>query len=92
MPQTVAGGAGGAFSLLGYPYPTEIPWTATTLASNAVQGDAFFKFDPDVGYISENRGLFGWSPGTNVLYPGEGFWFRTTVAGTWEEAKPYTWP
>jgi hypothetical protein len=88
MPINVASG----FSLLGFPYPTEMPWTSTVLASNAVQGDAMYKFDPDVGYISENRGLFGWFPGTNVLYPGDGFWVSSSVGGTWEEVKPYTWP
>jgi hypothetical protein len=84
-----------SFNMVGFPYPIDVAFTNTELAKKAVSGDAAFFWTPQTqSYRPENRIFSGWTPGTNVVHPGEGFWFRKNSAGTtnWIEAKPYTWP
>jgi hypothetical protein len=81
-----------AFNMLGYPFPVAVEWTNTQIAKNGSSGDSAFFFDPDAGYTAENRLPFGWVPGSTILEPGDGFWYKTSVGQTWEEPKPYTWP
>lgn len=80
-------------NMVGYPFPVRTHWTNTTLAKSAPIGSqALFWNVTGQSYQGASRTVVGWSPSTNVLSPGQGFWFRTTSATNWQEVKPYTWP
>jgi len=87
-------------SLVGFPYPTTVAWTDTTLAQSAAPGDRLFTWDSanqqyniDT-YVSDKTGE-AWSPGDKILEPGQGFFYARTIgagAVSWDEFKPYSWP
>lgn len=80
--------------MIGYPYPADIRWDHTGLASNAVPGDyiAFWNHYSQA-YQIVTRGESGWpTNAARVIRPGEGFWFSTSTTQTWTVVKPYTWP
>lgn len=80
-------------NMLGSPYPVATRWTNTAIAKSAPLGAQLLRWDPSLqSYVGSLKGVTGWSPTTNVLYPGQGFWFRTTSNTNWIESKPYTWP
>jgi hypothetical protein len=81
-------------NMLGNPYPVETFFTNTALAKSGVIGDsALFWNASDQVYNAELRLFAGWSPGTNVLRPGQAFWYRRSGTPTnWIQPKPYTWP
>ncbi|HDD25297.1 MAG TPA: hypothetical protein ENF52_07665 [Chloroflexi bacterium] len=79
-------------TLVGYMYPSEILWTNTHLARNAVIGDMMYYWD-GTNYIANNKTFMGWSDPNLLITPDMGFWFCTSRSGTnWVEVKPYTWP
>jgi hypothetical protein len=81
-------------NMFGHPYPVETFFTNTALAKAGVAGDIAIFWNPIAqAYASENRVIIGWLPGTNVLRPGQAFWYRRSgVQTNWVEPKPYTWP
>lgn len=83
------------FNMVGHPYPVTIPFTSTVLAINGRNTDSAIFWDPATqSYHFETRVAGAWDPGTNVLQPGQGFWYRSTRTSNivWQEVKPYTWP
>ena len=82
------------FNMVANPYPVATKFTNTAIAKAGVNGDAVFFWNPEAkNYYSENRGFAGWVPGTNMVSPGQSFWYRRSGGATnWVEAKPYTWP
>lgn len=80
-------------NMTGYPFPVATHWTNTTLAKSAPVGATVVFWNPvSQAYNSAARNVVGWNPSTNRVFPGQGFWFRTTIATNWTEVKPYTWP
>ena len=82
------------FNMVSMPYPVSTKFTNTAIAKAAGNGDAAFFWNPVAqSYVFENRGFAGWQPGTNVVNPGQGFWYKRAGSQTnWVEPKPYTWP
>lgn len=82
------------FNMVSMSYPITMKFTNTTIAKSGVLGDTAIFWDAaSKTYRSESRGFAGWSPGTNDVMPGQGFWYRRAGGTTnWIEAKPYTWP
>ncbi len=83
------------FNMVGFPYPITIPFTSSVLAINGKNTDSAIFWDPTgQAYYFETRVAGAWDPGTNVLQPGQGFWYRSTRTTnmTWTQSKPYTWP
>lgn len=60
-----------------------VPITVTNLIGNQVpNGSALFLWDPATqSYRSENKGFAGWTPGTNRLNTGRGFWLKIADTG-----------
>ena len=93
LPVTITGASN--LVAVANPYPIDIVFTNTSLASNLVQGSKAF-FWSGVSWQSSEKKAKGWSDagvGKN-LAAGEGFFVQTPdPAGlTWNETKPYTWP
>ena len=82
-------------NMLGESYPVSVKFTNTTLATGGRNSDvAIFWNEAAQGYVFENRVAGQWLPGTNVVSPGRGFWYRSTRTSNvvWTSTKPYTWP
>lgn len=83
------------FNLIANPYPTSTPFTNLAAAKGGRNGDIGIMWDSSIqGYVFEQRNAGAWLPGTNVVLPGQGVWYRSTriTNVTWNTAKPYTWP
>jgi hypothetical protein len=95
IPVALAGKGG--LTAVANPYPVEVAFTNTSLASNAPNYSTVYFWDVEKGSWAETdtktrRGV--WST-THVLKPGEGFFFQADVEQdpmAWEEIKPYAWP
>ena len=76
------------------PYPTEMLFKDSAVATNAQRGaQAFFWKDGDWNTVTATRS--GFANVTNVLAVGEGFFFKTTSdddSKEWQVERPYTWP
>lgn len=84
------------FNMFGHPYPVSVSFTSLALAVSGRNTDSaiFWNNSPPFGYYTETRIAGSWDPGTNVVRPGQGFWYRSTrtTNTTWVQPKPYTWP
>lgn len=77
------------------PYPTSTLFTNLPIAVGGRNGDAaLFWNEGNQSYGAANRSAGNWNPSTNILYPGQSFWYRSSRSTnvTWVQAKPYTWP
>ena len=79
-----------------YPYPAQVRMTNTALGINLPALGIISIWDSGTQeYISvgkSSRGVWGSDADTLDLLPGQAVFLRTSVAGTWDEVKPYTWP
>ena len=93
LPVTITGSSN--LVAVANPYPVDIVFTNTSLASNLVQGSMAF-FWNGASWASSEKKSKGWSDAGvgKTLTAGEGFFVQTPdPAGlTWTESKPYTWP
>lgn len=83
------------FNFNGNPYPVSTVFTSLPAAANGRNGDAILFWDtPSQSYVPANRSAGIWTPNTNVIVPGQGFWYRSSRSTnvTWQQVKPYTWP
>ena len=92
-------------NMVGYSYPTQIAWTNTTMASQAVIGDRLYLWNGSA-YNIYNYARILVSPPSNyktnwggaksvVLQPGQGFWYSRDAAAApfnWTEIAPYVLP
>ncbi|HEY8241507.1 MAG TPA: hypothetical protein VIH35_08670 [Kiritimatiellia bacterium] len=93
--------------LLAYPYPVSVGISQLTISNGATRG--FSLDNADTLYVwnasAQNFRIFYYytdgslvdyatgDPATNVLQPGEAFWYKHVGSGfSWVEAKPYVWP
>ena len=93
LPTNIASLANGlSFKSFGYPVDT----TISNLLVPAVSGNQVIFFRGTNGYKIETFATFPapahWSPGTNVLYAGDGLMLRRGSITNWVQVKPYTWP
>lgn len=79
-------------NMVGMSYPVSTKWTNTSLAKSAPIGAQVLFWGSNGQYVPASRTVVGWSPNTNVINPGQGFWYRSSVVTNWTETKPYTWP
>ncbi len=84
------------FNAIANPYPTSMRFTNSVVAKSGVAGDIAIFWNPNNQTYGgqENRIGSTWFPGTNMLIPGQGFWYKSirSTNFTWIEPKPYTWP
>ncbi len=79
------------WSALGYPFPDEVPWTDTSLASNLPVGSLVYFWDSGRGMLNTYRkgppAKGGWGPASNrIVYPGDGFIVRQPPG-----SAPFLW-
>lgn len=87
-------------AMVGNPYPVDVVFGTTVLASNAAVNSIVAFWDPTLsagkgGWVSTTRGLFsGWgAAATRVVKAGEAFAFREAgTTNAWDVNRPYTWP
>lgn len=82
-------------NLVANPYPITITFTGLVSTLVPRNGDSGLFWDEDTQtYVTENRSAGVWFPGTNVVKPGKGFWYKNSraTATNWVVVKPYTWP
>jgi hypothetical protein len=87
-------------AMIGNPFPVDVTFGTTALASNAAVGSIVAFWDPTLssgrgGWRSTTRGTFsGWgNAATNVVKAGEAFAFREAgTTNSWSVNRPYTWP
>jgi len=82
-------------NLIANPYPTTVPFTNLLGSIVPRNGDiGMFWDEANQQYFFESRSAGVWIPGTNVVHPGKGFWYKNTRATptNWIVVKPYTWP
>ncbi|MFH0908606.1 MAG: hypothetical protein V1929_07580 [bacterium] len=93
--------------LLAYPYPTPYGISDLSLSNSATRGEAPDSADTlylwdrarqsfETYYFYTDGSLIEYAtgnPATNMLAPGEAFWYRHRGSGFgWVETKPYIWP
>lgn len=86
---------GSALSIVAAPYPVDTKFGDTELATQLPQGSSVMFWDTDSQFWSAGaKGAKGWAAAqaNKVVSAGEGFFVRSAAEGTWEAAKPYTWP
>jgi hypothetical protein len=88
-------------SALGNPYPVDVVFTNTSLASNASVGAKAYFWNPAGNWGSGEKKQKGTNAPTwdgtavgKTIAAGEGFFMQNPAAGglTWTNARPYTWP
>lgn len=83
------------FNLIANAYPVSTPFTNLPAAIGGRNGDSGIIWD-EAGqtYTFESRSAGIWTPGTNVIRPGQGVWYKSARSTnvTWTQVKPYTWP
>lgn len=76
------------YALLSYPYPANIAFTNTTLATSALTGDAVSFWDNGWSTFTKTRA--GWVGTTNVqLRSGQAFFYQSTTDASRTEPQPY---
>ncbi len=92
--QTRAYAGGSALSIAADPYPVDVAFGDTELSGQLPQGASVMFWDADNQvWGGGTKGAKGWGSYANkVISAGEGFFIKTASEGTWEAAKPYTWP
>ncbi len=87
---------GNALGTVGNPYPVDFKFGDSQLAQDAPVGSIVYFWDMALqGWGGGIKSGKGWSVGDSnrVVQAGEGFFLRQVgAAGSWEAAKPYTWP
>lgn len=86
---------GGKWSVMAYPYPVDVKFGNTDLASQLPQGSVVrFWDDGKQKWEQSSKGSRGWSASTSnrVIQAGTAFFIQTETAGSWKAVKPYTWP
>ena len=84
-----------AFNLIANPYPVTTPYTSLVASLPPRNGDVGILWDAaNQAYVFESRSAGLWIPGTNMLSPGQGFWYKSSRTSnmTLTVTKPYTWP
>ncbi|MBR4251647.1 MAG: hypothetical protein IKQ15_05065 [Kiritimatiellae bacterium] len=84
-----------ALTIVSSPYPVDVTFGETQIATDLPQGSRVMFWDADSQVWSGgNKSAKGWSAGqaNKVIAAGEGFFIRAGEEGTWEAVKPYTWP
>ena len=84
-----------ALSIVAAPYPVDVTFGETEVASQLPQGSSvMFWNDASQGWSGGAKSAKGWSAGeaNKVIAAGEGFFIRAGEEGAWEAVKPYTWP
>ena len=80
------------WSALGYPYPEDIPWTHTALASNLPVGTLVYFWSRNAQqfqtFLKSSPAKGGWGAAASnfVIHPGDGFFVRQPPGST-----PFTW-
>jgi hypothetical protein len=93
LQRSYAGGS--ALSAVASAYPVDVKFGDTELANQLVKGDTvMFWYPESQTWSGGSKGAKGWSVGISnyVVRAGEGFFVKPASEGTWEAAKPYTWP
>ena len=86
---------GSALSIVASPYPVDVTFGETEIASQLPQGSSVMFWDVDKqGWSGGAKGAKGWSAGqaNKVISAGEGFFIRAASEDAWSAVKPYTWP
>ena len=89
--QTIAPG----FNLIASPFPVTEAFTNLPAAKNGRNGDKGLIWDAlSQTYSPEQRSGGIWTPGTNMISPGQSLWYKSSriTNVTWSQTKPYTWP
>ena len=87
-------------AMIGNPFPVDVTFGTTALASNAAVGSIVAFWDPAFSSgaggwrIITKNAFFGWgTAATNVVKAGEAFAFREAgTTNSWSVTRPYTWP
>jgi hypothetical protein len=77
------------YKLLSYPYPSDVPFGETALATNSLTGDIISFWDN--GWKSYSKTFSkGWGDfATNTLSMGQAFFYRSSATTQVNEPKPY---
>lgn len=76
------------YALLSYPYPSDVPFGETALATNSLTGDEISFWDN--GWKSYSKTFGGWGDfATNTLKMGQAFFYKSTSTIQIDETKPY---
>lgn len=88
-----------SFQTFGNPYPVQLTWGQTVIASNAAVGSSAMIWDVEnqrwVNGTKASAARGGWNDFANqVILPGEGVFFKeyATSGWIWDVEKPYVWP
>lgn len=82
-------------SIMANPYPVDVKFGETELASRLPQGSMVLFWEPETqGWDWWMKGAKGWSAysANQLLECGEAFFIKADYEGTWEAVKPYSWP
>ena len=87
---------GNALSAMANPFPVDITFGQSSLASNATMGSVVYFWDVvSQSWSGGSKSIIGWAPAqaSKVVLAGEGFFMKEAGTVTdWVAAKPYTWP
>lgn len=76
------------YALLSYPYPSDVPFGNTALATNSLTGDSISFWNN--GWQTYSKTRAGWGDfATNTLELGQAFFYRSSTTTQIDEAKPY---
>jgi len=76
------------YTLMSYPYPSEVEFEMTALSTNSAIGDIISFWDN--GWISYSKTRGGWADlGTNSLKIGQAFFYKTSATEKISEPRPY---
>lgn len=77
------------FSMISFPYPTDVAFEDTSLFTNSVGGDVLYFWNN--GYTSISKGRGGWGGGeTNVIKMGTAVFYSSGTAQSVGENQPYS--
>ncbi|MBR3583358.1 MAG: hypothetical protein IKO01_07965 [Kiritimatiellae bacterium] len=81
-------------SFVAYPYPCDVNFGDTELATQLPVGASAMFWDSSAqSWAVGSKNAKGWGAyATKSVEAGEGFFVQSSSEGTWEAAKPYTWP
>ena len=75
-------------TLVSFPYPVSV--NITEAGFSPEPGDTVFVWSD--GWISETFSRGSWVPGTTIINPGEGIFYKSASTKNWDSTKPYLWP
>lgn len=81
----------GAYKILSYPYPVDMPFTNTALAKGSATGDEISIWTTN-GWVSYGKSRTGWGIATNLqIKVGQAILYKTSTTNRpVNEVKPYT--